>query len=191
MNSPSIFVRVAGYPLVALALLFGCLVFIAGWYHGQVSWVLGVFAIWLALQTVAAVRQRRGYKAWIAQWTSIGSQGESQPVQKSRWFRSLTTVVAVIMSVILVLLIPVYLSLPSQYTSQLIIVWLLALLYLGVKLVRRLRRRRNVTGSADAVVTWLLGSVSSSPSPAEAAKALPEYSARLLLGKSQRPRIEG
>jgi len=180
MNSPSIFVRVAGYPLVALALLFGCLVFIAGWYHGQVSWVLGVFAIWLALQTVAAVRQRRGYKAWIAQWTSIGSQGESQPVQKSRWFRSL----------ILVLLIPVYLSLPSQYTSQLIIVWLLALLYLGVKLVRRLRRRRNVTGSADAVVTWLLGSVSSSPSPAEAAKALPEYSARLLLGKSQRPRVE-
>jgi hypothetical protein len=189
MNRPSLFVRVAGYPLVALALLLSCLIFVVGWYHGQVSWVLGVSALWLGLQTLAAVRQRRGYKAWMAQWNAIGSHGEARPAPKSRWFRSLISIVAVIMSVILVLLIPVYLSAPSEYTSQLIIVWLLAALYLAVKVFRRLRRRKTVA-RADAVVTWLLGSASSSPSPAQAAKALPEYSARLLFGNNQRPRIE-
>jgi hypothetical protein len=67
-----------------------------------------------------------------------------------------------------------------------VMLWLAACVYLAVVMLRGIVRRRKQPRKAepDAVATpvaeWMLGRASSSPTRAEAARKLPEYTSRLL-----------
>lgn len=181
MTRPSLLVRSAGSPLPALLLLVGSALVVAGWYQGAgVPWWLALGAALAALRTLSAVGRVRRYKAWLAEWNAMAQDEPApRPKKKGRGWMFVTCAVA------LLLAIPAYLpqAQDAGIATPLELLWGLAGLYLVFRIMRRMMRRRKERPreQAEAVpVEWLLGRASSSPSRSEAARNLPEYSARLL-----------
>jgi len=205
MKRPSLFAGLSGYPLMAIVLFMVYAAIVLGWYQDSAPWWLALAAVLAATRTLSAVGQVRRYKAWSAQW-----QAMSEPVSAQRRIphphRSAEVVtqnqpstakephrgrLLAIVAALLVLAIPAYVGDGSdRVSSALTCLWLAACLYLAFRLLRRLMRRgikrheqRTAPQKREAespFVTWVMDRASSSPSRAEAMRALPDYCARLL-----------
>jgi len=182
MNRPNLLVRVAGSPLPATVLFVAYAAVIFGWFQSPgVPWWLALGAAVAAIRTLSAVGTLRRYKAWLAEWSAMGAHNEPAPQPKKKigpW-------VFVTGTVLLLLAIPAYLAQAQDagLAIALELLWGVAGLYLVFRIMRclmRPRKERPHKQSEAAPVEWLLGRASSSPSRSEAARKLPEYSARLL-----------
>jgi hypothetical protein len=198
MNRPGVGVRFAGSPVGALMLftLYGAVGYCWwwGWQGQHVRWWVALCAAAAAVRTLKAIVRVRRYKAWLAEFQAIAAEDPSRRQKRSgrRW-PSLVGAVALFVA------IPVCLpqiqsngALPyrEQLVTALTLLWCLAGLILAWKFLRLCWRvvRRSAAKSAErrrveaenAPVAWLVGVPSSSPSRAEAERALPEYCARLL-----------
>ena len=190
MSRPPLLVRVAGSPLPALLLFMGYAAVVAGWYHGDVVWWLALAAVGASFRTLSAVGRVRRYKAWLAEWNAMGEMEQpQQPQARPKEKRGSRRRVFITGAALLALAIPV--CLPSLQGNDAgwgtaVTLWLVACVYLaGVMLrsiARRMTKRRKAEPEAVVapVVEWMLGRASSSPSRAEAARKLPEYTSRLL-----------
>jgi hypothetical protein len=85
MNRPSLTVRLAGAPRIAVLLWVGCAVVVAGWYEGYAPWWQALIAVAIAKRTLSAVGQLRRYKRWAAEWDAMGApEDKPAPVPQSR-----------------------------------------------------------------------------------------------------------
>ncbi len=183
MSRPSLIVRVAGSPLPALLLFLGYAALVLGWYEGQVVWWLALGAVVGCLRTLSAIGQVRRYKAWLAEWNAMGAKDEPAPRPKKKnggW-------VFVTLAAFLLLAIPAYLPQAhgQGFAPALVLLWGVAGLYLVFRIARSMTHRKKERPPEQeqveaTPVEWVLGRASSSPSRSEAARKLPEYSARLL-----------
>ena len=103
----------------------------------------------------------------------------TRPEKKSRRGRILFAAALVLLPV---------LPVPKDSTMATVefLVWLAAVLYLILVMMRAVLgpvAKRQQAKAEAAPVAWLLGRPSSSPSRAEATRNLPEYSARLLAAR--------
>ena len=208
MNRPSPLTRLMGCRPLALVLMFASGVVFAGWVAGDVPWWLAIVAALTQMQTLAAVGRVRRYKDWSAKWQAmaepVGAQrpapasdrgiGQNAPsaVKEPRRGRLRIT-----LAVLLVLAIPVYVADGTDMVSSgLRCLWFAACLYLAARLLRRVfGKRANRQGERPVAVrqkaespfvAWVMAPASSSPSRAEAVRALPDYCARLLDARSGR-----
>jgi hypothetical protein len=205
MNQPSILTRLMASRFVALLLLLACGAVILECVADGASWWLGFIALLTALQTLSAVSQVRRYKQWAAKWQAmaepVGAPRRIPPNQLEEVVRQNPASTAkeprrgrlrIIVAALLALAIPVYVGDGSdRVSSALACLWLAACLYLAFRLLRRVMRRgakrhepRTAPGMREVenpFVTWVTDRASSSPSRAEATRALPDYCARLLL----------
>jgi len=202
MNPPSMLTRLMAGRFTSIVLLLACGAIGIGCLAGEASWWLGLFALFMALQTLSAIGQVRRYKEWAAKWQAmaepVGAQrpapandrgtGQNAPsaVKEPRHGR-----LRIVVAVLLVLAIPVYVADGTDMVSSgLRCLWFAACLYLAVRLLRRIFRRGAKSQEQRAVVgrqkvespfvAWVMNRASSSPSRAEAVRALPDYCARLL-----------
>jgi hypothetical protein len=192
MNRPGFMVRLAGTPRMAMALLFGYAVIVLAWYQGGVPWWVALAAVGATIRTLSAVGQLRRYKAWAAEWQSMGEPLDAPapaatPKKRRRWVR--------IAGVILLwLVIVAYLpegNDDSAIAGAMTWLWMALSLYLACELARWLwlkavrSKGRSIQAQQQAEaesgpVTWLLPPASYSPSRAEAQRNLPAYSVRLI-----------
>ncbi len=116
MTRPSFSARVAGHPLVATVLFALYAAMVIGW------WLCGFTGS--PLRTLAAVRLKRAYKAWRAEWDYINGN-EVTPKKKSG--RGL-----IIFAALYVVALPLMPRLAINDTFKVVIValWGLACLYL-------------------------------------------------------------
>jgi hypothetical protein len=196
MTQPHIIIRFIGSPLVTLVLLSGSGFFIYGWWTGHTVWWVALFAVGIIYRTLQAFNRMRNYNAWVAERRALRAEVDGVPLPKNKP----TTRARVLIAVVLVVAISVYLGQPhpdaannQPLTTTLGFILAAASLYLAWKfiaffgrkaygLVTGRKGRQAITGETqtDAPVTWLVGRASSSPSRAQAQKALPEYCARLI-----------
>jgi Na+/melibiose symporter-like transporter len=138
------------------------------------------------MRTLSAVGRVRRYKAWLAEWNSMGARVEPGPPPKEK--RGGRRRVFVTSAALLVLVIPVYL--PNlqgneEWRTALTLLWVVACIYLVGLVLRGItqrmtKRRKAQREAATEPVEWMLSRASSSPSRSEAAKKLPDYCTRLL-----------
>jgi len=186
MTRPPLLVRVAGSPLPALLLFFGYAAVVAGWYEGNVAWWLALAAVGASIRTLSAVGRVRRYKAWLAEWNAMGATAEQPKRKEKRAGRRWVTITGTALLLLAIAAGFGHLQSADEQgmalTMLLVIacVCLLGLVFRSIK--RRTRKRPKAEPEAPAalVVEWMLGRASSSPSRSEAARKLPEYSARLL-----------
>ena len=185
MSRPPLLVRTAGSPLPALLLFVGYTALIWGWYEDRVVWWLALAAVGAALRTLSAVGQVRRYKAWLAEWNAMAGTEQPRHKEKRRGRRRVLLPGAAL----LLVAIPAgfqYLQGNQEWGAALTLLGVVASVYLVAvalrSITRRITKRRITEPEADTapVVEWMLGRASSSPSRSEAARKLPEYSARLL-----------
>ena len=183
MRKPSTFVRHAGSPVAATALILGGAWLIIAWAQGHApSWaaLLGLIALGKA---ISSARRMKLYNAWLKEWNAVGTFGKEQPKPKARPLRTLTFTAAWLFVAI------------TGYAHQIagrphllhLVAWiwlgcglfLLARLVAGVR--RLISKRRDRIGKSDAApVSWMLGATMDSPSRESAERRLPEYAARVL-----------
>jgi hypothetical protein len=204
MKRPSALTRLMGAPLIALVLLLASGAVFVGWLAGGAPWWLGFIALFMALQTLSAVGQVSRYKAWSAKWQAMGEPvGAPRRIPPNRGEEVVRQTPAsspkeprrgrlrLIVAALLALAIPIYAGNGSDTVSPaLTCLWLAACLYLAFRLLRRLMRRSpkrhdqeaapRTREAESAFVTWVMNRPSSSPSRAEATRALPDYCLRLL-----------
>jgi hypothetical protein len=187
MSRPPFLVRVAGSPLPALVLLMCCALVVAGWYQGDVVWWLALAAVGASLRTLSAVGRVRRYRAWLAEWNAMGTPEQPHPKKEKRGGRRRVFITGAV--VLLLLALPAglrHLQGNEQRGMALTLLLIIACVsLLGVMLrsiARRMTKRRKAEPEAVAapVAEWMLGRASSSPTRAEAARKLPEYTSRLL-----------
>jgi Na+/melibiose symporter-like transporter len=185
MSRPPLLVRVAGSPLPAFLLFLVYAAIIVSWSQGEAPWWLALVAVGASIRTLSAIGRLRRYKAWLAEWNAIGATDQPDPKEKRGGRRRML----ITGSVLFLLTVPTcfrYLQSNDELGIALTLLSVIVCLcLLGVVLRntrRRINKRRKVEPeAADApVVEWMLGQASSSPSRSEAARKLPEYSARLL-----------
>lgn len=185
MSRPPLLVRVAGSPLPAFLLFLGYAAIIVSWSQGEAPWWLALAAVGASLRTLSAIRRLRRYKAWLAEWNAMGAT--KQPQRKER--RGGRRRVLITGAVLLLLAIPAgfrHLQSNEERGMALTLLSVTACVCLLLVVLRSIRRRmakrRKTEPEAPAapVVEWMLGRASSSPSRSEAARKLPDYSARLL-----------
>ncbi len=205
MNRPSLLTRLMAGRLMSIVLLLACGATGLGCFAGEVSWWLGLLALFMALQTLSAIGQVRRYKAWAVKWQAMAAPVNATPrvlpndaaggvgqkassgtkCRRHGWLR-------ISVAALLALAIPAYVGDSGAPSAALTWLWLAACLYLAFRLVRGTMRRGGRRPEQKAVaareeteapfVMWVMDRASSSPSRAEAEHNLPEYSARLLMG---------
>src|SRR5690349_20145911 len=79
MNQPSIIVRAAGTPGVAIALTFGGVWLIFMWTQGRASVGLALAGCFAVVRTLSAAKHLRRYKAWRKQLEAVGNVGKAPP----------------------------------------------------------------------------------------------------------------
>jgi hypothetical protein len=79
MKRPSLLVRVAGSPPVAILLFVVYSLVVIAWYQEAAPWWLALLAGFLAIQTPSAVREVRRYKVWAAEWRAMGEPVTNAP----------------------------------------------------------------------------------------------------------------
>lgn len=189
MTQPSFTVRIAGRPLVCVALLVVYGILLWRWLEGGIRWWLALIVISMAMRTVSAYGQLKRYNTWLAAWNAMGEDDEPSPQRqqgkpKARGSRWLTIAAALLATVI-----PMF---GTQQPPASKLLWCAAVLILLWKLVLKLWRtlgfgvkamntvKADVEAVKDAPVAWLLPRAASSPSRMEVMRRLPEYSARLI-----------
>jgi hypothetical protein len=182
MTRPFILIRILGTPLIAACVFTVCAAVLFGWHQGQFTWLAALFAVAIGFRTWLSVRQVRRYKSWAREWNAMGATDEAASSPAPR--HSLGAA-----AMLVLVLVPLYIGI-AQHTpgglprlSGLSLAWFGALLYLCIKVIRRITARgasRRKVAKTAAPVTWLVGAPSFSPSRLAATRALPEYSARLL-----------
>jgi hypothetical protein len=181
MTQPSFSKRLAGHPLVTLALFLFYGLLILGWLKGGVSWWLALLAVIAALRTFRAYREMRRYKTWLASWRAMGTDDAAAPAP---FPRKRVGRVPVLLAGLLVIVLPVAFH-GSTPPPDVLWLWAFAVLLLVGKVVYRVVHvgRRIVARPArqavkaetveeDAPVAWLLPRASSSPSRADAERRL-------------------
>jgi len=195
MKRPSIFVHVAGLPFIGACLVMLSAIGVVGCVFGPLPWWIGLLSASLGMQAIAAMRERKAYKQWQAQWQAMGSQQNTGAAPSKdgagRWLLG-------IVAFGLVLAIPNFVAGKSASPELLgvSVLWIISILYamwiLPRFLWRSLRSRgktsrgRKATQNRSIAVSCLLPCAKSSPSRREAQEALPAYAARLLLGPAQK-----
>ena len=192
MNRPSVMVRLAGAPRIAVLLWIGCAVVVAGWYEAHAPWWQALIAVAIAKRTLSAMGQLRRYKQWAAEWNAMGAPDDRPaPVRQAQRAAPHTGVGSRVL-VGVAALIAVCLPFSGAGSSDgVICLWLAACLFLGWKVVGAVRRKGGGSGKVmsqrgkaeadgDDMVGWLLPRATSSPSRMDAMRNLPEYSARLI-----------
>ena len=193
MTQPTFAKRLAGRPPVTAVLFLFYGLLIIGWLKGGVPWWLALIAMIGVSRTFRSWRDLRRYNTWLASWQEMGADDTAaqRPPAKQRAAFSMGRA-AVIVALMLAIALPVGFK-GSAPSAGVLWLWAGACLFLVGKAVYRVVRvgRRIVarparqavkaeTAGTDAPVTWLLPRASSSPSRADAALRLPEYSARLI-----------
>jgi cytochrome bd-type quinol oxidase subunit 2 len=191
MTRPPLLVRFAGSPVGAIVLFIVYGVLVLGWYQNEVPWWLALATVGAAYRTLSAVGTVRGYKAWQAQWSAMGTpQEQTQKVEKRRggW---------VLITLALLLLVGIPMSVGQRQDNGVVWlrwVWLAVALYLLFRLVRGILRRLRKGSKGDSQkklasptrkelpVEWMVSRASSSPSREAAQRNLPEYTTRLIRG---------
>ena len=199
MNRPGVGVRFAGSPPGAL-MLFALYAAVGycwwwGWQGQHVRWWVALCSAAAAVRTLKAVGKVRRYNAWVAEWQAIGGDDGPPRRQKIRGRGWVFVTGAAVLFVVIPVCVPQIQSnqtIPGREALATALTWLwgLACLILAWKSLRlcwRLVRRsaarrteRRQVEAENAPVAWLVGVPSSSPSRAEAERALPEYCARLI-----------
>ncbi len=186
MNKPSIIVRTAGSPVVAIPLTLGGMSLIFMWTQGRASVWLALAGLFVVVRTFSSVRQRRGYNAWLRQWESVGTFGKAtprRPVRPWRWM----TVLASLLFIGIVVFKPAAPSSP-ELQQALMWIWLCCGAFLVARLVigigRWVFKRRGSNAERAkleaAPVSLMLSRTVDSPSREMAVRSLPEYAARVL-----------
>lgn len=205
MTRPSALTRLMASRFVALVLMFASGAVLVGWVAGDAPWWLAIVAVLTQMQTLAAIGRVRRYKDWAAKWQAMaepvgGLRGIPQS-QREEGVRQTPASPAkaprrgrlrIFVAALLALGIPLYVGGDTDAASPALAgLWLAVCSYLCFRLVRRVTRRRgqkrgeqaNVPQKREAespFVTWVMNRPSSSPSRAEATRALPDYCGRLL-----------
>jgi hypothetical protein len=195
MNQPTSTTRFIGTPRIAGVLYVGLALLVVGWAGGAVPWWLGIVALCSAGTVRKAVQDVRRYDQWWASWQAMGNSAprSAAPRPQARKRKMIAPWAGVVIAAVSLVLIAVVMAAPgtdAALRQALTLLWCGDVLYLGWKLVARLRRSVvRSAGTARAgrsketspeVVEWVLPRASSSPSRADAMRRLPEYSARLL-----------
>jgi hypothetical protein len=202
MKRPSALTRLMGAPLVALLLLAACATVSIEWFAGDAPWWLGVGALFTGLHTLSSVGRVSRYKAWAAKWQAMGEPeqaaarvlpngGDREVGQKiAPDYRARRHALRIAIAALFALAIPAYVADGNEGSIALGCLWLASCVYLAVAVVRGTMRRggkRHEQRTApqkreteNPIVTWVMNRPSSSPSRAEATRALPDYCARLL-----------
>lgn len=176
MNAPSKQTQLIAFPPVALVIMLLCGLFIWNWFQGNAPWYVAVIALALASHTMTKVAEVRRYKDWKTAWNAMGAPA-SPPAKSSKVFNVVFGVF--IVGLILFTSNRPWMEANGPAIAALIVI---AAVVLGIPmLIWKLWRKTKVkTKGAATSVTWMIQPASSSPSRADAMKALPEYSARLL-----------
>jgi hypothetical protein len=197
MTRPSFSVRIAGKPLVCLALVIGCALVAWGWLEGNVSWWVGVIACGVALRTLEANQQLRRYNTWLAAWNAMAEEDDAtrrrQPARASSAKNPGRVVLLVAASLVIGIPAIAPHSLPHEEAAAFAWIWVGAcavVLWRVIAVVRRHRRKGakpDQAGAAvDCAVAWLLPRASSSPSWQAARQQVPDYCRSLLNAVGQR-----
>jgi uncharacterized membrane protein len=101
MNRPSIYVRMAGSPLLGIPLALGGMWLIFVWTQGGRSVWFALIGCFLILRTISCAKQVRRYKAWRKEWDAMGTQGQ-QPAHRNKHAGLTVTVIAAALCVVIV-----------------------------------------------------------------------------------------
>jgi hypothetical protein len=160
-------------------------VVVAGWYQGHVVWWLALVAVVASLRTLWAVGRLRRYKAWLAEWNAMGATEQTQRKKERGGKRRVFITGAVLLLLTIPACLPNLQGNDTQWSAA-VTLWLVACVYLGGVMLRGItrwmtkRRKAEPESEGAPIVEWMLGRASSSPSRADAARKVPEYTSRLL-----------
>jgi hypothetical protein len=204
MTQPTPMTRCIGARPVAAVLYLGSGLLVLGWARGEVSWWLAIAALCFAGTVRRAVRDVRSYNRWWTAWQEMGAasaaSASSQPATPKpdvRTRKATSAWARVIVATGAALMLPFFVAAAGDSDALrecLTVLWSCVVLYLVYKVAAAMmgafRRKSGITGSIAKthggrvdLVQWVLPRASSSPSRADAMRALPEYSARLMIAE--------
>ena len=173
MRKPSSMTRAIGYPLVAAPIFLLCVATVWSCYSSNVSWIIGVIALFVAQKVINSTREVQRYKAWHKAWDAMAAPNHgaasSSPKRQDRHF-------VAVMAISLITLI-VTQGQVQDHLGLAIGTYTVGFALYGLV---RLKRKRHKEQAADGVVTWLVPKAAVSPSRADAMRTLPAYSAQVL-----------